>query len=173
MKYWFNEFPFWLLNSKTRIFLLIWYKIYFQIIFCNFFRDKIWIKVLQIMKHNRDFLATLRFKLHTWCADPQYFSVAWLWSCPSPSSYIILYMQHSARFLIIFMIFSSHKKRFITADSMIWILLGFGRRFILSIKGIKIFKITVGYMNSAFVNLLKFWNKTYLFYLASKTDVVG
>ena len=91
-----------LLDSKTCIFFYcFWYNIYFVIIFFNLLKDKMWIIVLQIMKHNRNFLFRLRFRLHYWCANPKYFPVMWSesFTFTSPSLHVLLQIQHLVELL--------------------------------------------------------------------------
>ena len=74
---------------------------------CNpFLKVKMWVIILQIMRHSTFFLLRLRFK----CADPQYSPVIWSWS--------FTFTSYSAcsifsRIIKISAIFFSHSKRFI------------------------------------------------------------
>ena len=61
------------------------------------------------MEHSRDFvLVRLRFRLDSWCVDPQYFPFMWLWyfTFTSTSSNALLQIQH----LVEFVYFSIIKK---------------------------------------------------------------
>ena len=87
---------------------------YSDIIFSNFLTDKTWNIVLQITKHSRNFLLGLRFRIHSWCADPWHFPVAWSSYFTFSSPYWCLFTNATfSKTIKIFMMFFTHSKRLI------------------------------------------------------------